>query len=192
MSTETEKPTPESTGDPKARTRAEVKAKRAEKREERQSARAEKAASKASAAEEKQQAKAEKAAAKESRKGSGGADKATKDRSGKSAGPAIKSGIDSLRTLLGQVIWIAAVVCALFLAVGALCIALDANRDNALVSFVIEGAETVSLGVFSVRGDGVFDFVGANSQIKNALVNYGLGALLYLVVGRIVERVLRP
>lgn len=191
MSTETDKPTPESTGDPKARTRAEVKAKRAERREERQTARAEKAATKATAAEEKQRAKAEKTAAKESGKGSGGGKEKAKD-GGRSAGPAIKSGIDSLRTLVGQVIWIAAVVCALFLAVGALCIALDANRDNALVSFVLEGAETVSLGVFSVRGDGVFDFVGANSQIKNALVNYGLGALLYLVVGRIVERVLRP
>ncbi|WP_299051536.1 hypothetical protein [uncultured Nocardioides sp.] len=192
MSTETDKPTPESTGDPKARTRAEVKAKRAERREERQSARAEKAATKATAAEEKQKAKAEKASAKESAKGSGGGGKEKSKGGGTSAGPAIKGGIDSLRTLVGQVVWIAAVVCALFLAVGALCIALDANRDNALVSFVLEGAETVSLGVFSVRGDGVFDFVGANSQIKNALVNYGLGALLYLVVGRIVERVLRP
>jgi len=189
MSTETDKPTPESTGDPKARTRAEVKAKRAERREERNNARAEKAAAKATAAEEKQKAKAEKSGGGGSAKPAGGG-RTGKD--GKNAGPAIKSGIDSLRTLVGQVIWIAAVVCALFLAVGALCIALDANRDNALVSFVLEGAETVSLGVFSVRGDGVFDFVGANSQIKNALVNYGLGALLYLVVGRIVERVLRP
>jgi hypothetical protein len=190
MSTETDKPTPESTGDPKARTRAEVKAKRAERREERQAARAEKAATKATAAEEKQKAKADKAEAKKSPKpASSGKDK---EKSGSNAGPAIKGGIDSLRTLVGQVVWIAAVVCALFLAVGALCIALDANRDNPLVSFVLEGAETVSLGVFSVRGDGVFDFVGANSQIKNALVNYGLGALLYLVVGRIVERVLRP
>ncbi len=192
MSTETDKPTPESTGDPKARTRAEVKAKRAERREERENARAEKAAAKATAAEEKQKAKADKAAAKESAKSekSQKSGKDTKDK--KDAGPAIKGGIDSLRTLVGQVVWIAAVVCALFLAVGALCIALDANRDNALVSFVLDGAETVSLGVFSTRGDGVFDFVGANSQIKNALVNYGLGALLYLIVGRIVERVLRP
>ena len=39
--------------------------------------------------------------------------------------------------------------CALFLAVGALLVALDANTDNELVKFVLDGADAVDLGVFS-------------------------------------------
>lgn len=87
--------------------------------------------------------------------------------------------------------WAAAVVCALFLAVGALLIALDANRDNALVSFVLDVADTVDLDVFS-RGNGVFHFTGEDAETKNALTNWGLAAVGYLVVGRILERVIRP
>ena len=96
-----------------------------------------------------------------------------------------------LRTGLAQVVWVAAVVCALFLAVGALLIALDANRDNALVSFVLDGADALDLGVFS-RQNGVFTFDGSDAATKNALANWGLGAIAYLVVGRILERLIRP
>lgn len=193
MSTETDKPTPESTGDPKARTRAEVKAKREEKREERRAARAEKAADKESRA-------AEKAAAKESRAASssaprtgskGSGDKGDKGEKAAKGVALLKGGVDGVRTLLGQVVWIVAVVCALFLAVGALCIALDANRGNELVEFVLRGADVVSLGIFSLE-DGIKTFVGVNSDVKNALVNYGIGAVAYLVVGRVLERVIRP
>ena len=96
-----------------------------------------------------------------------------------------------LRLGLAQVIWLAAVVCALFLAVGALLIALDANQDNALVSFVIDVADVLDLGVFS-RANGIFTFHGPDAATKNALANWGLGAVAYLVVGRILERVVRP
>lgn len=87
--------------------------------------------------------------------------------------------------------WVAAVVCALFLAVGALLIALDANRDNALVAFVLDVADVVDLDVFS-RGNGVFHFSGEDAATKNALTNWGLAAVGYLVVGRILERIIRP
>jgi hypothetical protein len=96
-----------------------------------------------------------------------------------------------VRARLAQVIWLAAVICALFLAVGALLIALDANRDNALVSFVLDVADAVDLGVFS-RANGIFTFDGADAATKNALANWGLGAVAYLIVGRIVERIVRP
>ena len=101
------------------------------------------------------------------------------------------TGARSLRLRLSQVIWLAAVVAALFLAVGALLIALDANADNALVRFVHDVADALDLGVFSLH-DGVFTFKGADAQTKSALANWGLAAIGYLVVGRVLERIVRP
>ncbi|MBB3043683.1 hypothetical protein KM427_17855 [Nocardioides sp. LMS-CY] len=97
----------------------------------------------------------------------------------------------AVRARLAQVIWLVAVVCALFLATGALLIALDANQDNALVSFVLDAADAIDLGVFS-RDNGIFTFEGADAATKSALANWGLGAVAYLVVGRILERIVRP
>lgn len=97
----------------------------------------------------------------------------------------------TVRVRIAQVVWLAFVVCALFLAVGALCIALDANRSNDLVRFVLDGADLVDLDVFS-RSNGIKEYVGENAETKNALFNWGLGAIAWLVVGRIVDRVIRP
>ncbi|WP_395692708.1 hypothetical protein [Nocardioides sp.] len=97
----------------------------------------------------------------------------------------------SVRLRVAQLVWLAAVVCALFLAVGALLIALDANRDNALVRFVLDVADALDLDVFS-RSNGVFTFDGADAATKNALANWGIAAIAYLVVGRVLERIIRP
>lgn len=99
--------------------------------------------------------------------------------------------VAAVRLRLAQVVWAVFVLCALALAVGALLIAVDANPDNGLVSFVTETADAVDLGVFS-REDGIMKFDGQNAGTKNALVNWGLGAVAYLVVGRVLERVIRP
>ena len=96
-----------------------------------------------------------------------------------------------IRTRVGQLVWLVCVVCALFLAIGALTYALDANPDNALVTFVRDGANAVDLGVFSLE-NGIKEFVGKNSDTKNALFNWGLGAVFWLVVGRLLERIIRP
>ena len=96
-----------------------------------------------------------------------------------------------VRVVLARIIWAVFAICALFLAVGALCIALDANRNNGLVEFVLDAANAVDLGVFS-RENGIKDFGGDNAETKNALFNWGLGSVAYLVVGRILERVVRP
>jgi hypothetical protein len=96
-----------------------------------------------------------------------------------------------IRTVVAQVVWLAAVVCALFLAVGALLIALDANQGNALVKLVLDVADTVDVEVFS-RENGIFHFTGSDAATKNALANWGLGAVAYLVVGRVLERLIRP
>ena len=96
-----------------------------------------------------------------------------------------------IRTLVGQLVWVAAVVCALLLAVGALLVALDANPENALVKLVLDAADVLDLEVFS-RTNGVFTFDGADAATKNALVNWGMAAVAYLVVGRVLERIVRP
>lgn len=100
-------------------------------------------------------------------------------------------GLDDVRTRLAQVVWAVCVIFALFLAVGALTYALNANPDNGLVDFVRSWADRVDLGVFSLE-NGIKEFVGENSDIKNALFNWGLGAVFWLVLGRILDRLIRP
>jgi uncharacterized membrane protein len=97
----------------------------------------------------------------------------------------------SVRVRVAQVVWLVCVVAALFLAVGALCIALGANRDNGLVRFVLDGANLADLQLFS-RTNGIKEFTGDNADTKNALLNWGLGAIAWLVVGRILDRIIRP
>jgi hypothetical protein len=101
--------------------------------------------------------------------------------------------VNRVRTVLAQVVWIVCVVAALILAIGALCIALKANPDNSLVTWFIRTADKLDLGVFS-RQSGVFHWKGHShaAQTKNALVNWGIAAVVWLVVGRILERVIRP
>ena len=82
-------------------------------------------------------------------------------------------------------------VAALILAAGALLIALDANTDNALVEFVLDAADRLDLGVFD-RENGIKDFTGKNAETKEALLNWGLAALAWLIGGRILDRIIRP
>jgi hypothetical protein len=99
--------------------------------------------------------------------------------------------VAAIRTRVAQLVWLVCVVFALFMAVGALTYALDANPDNTLVEFVRNGANAVDLGVFSLE-NGIKEFVGKNSDTKNALFNWGLGAVFWLVVGRLLDRIIRP
>jgi hypothetical protein len=99
--------------------------------------------------------------------------------------------VTRVRVALAQVIWLLFLAAALFLAVGALLIALAANGDTGLVKFVLEGADRVDLGIFS-KDNGIKEFTGANAETKNALFNWGLGAVAWLVVGRVLDRLIRP
>ena len=96
-----------------------------------------------------------------------------------------------IRARLAQLIWLACALAALLLAVGALLVALDANTSNALVEFVLDAADDVDLGVFS-REDGIKQFRGSGADVKNALFNWGLGAIAWLVVGRILDKIVKP
>jgi hypothetical protein len=99
--------------------------------------------------------------------------------------------VAQVRTRIAQVVWLLFVVAAVFLAVGALCIALGFEKDNPLVEFVLAGANFFDLDIFS-RNNGIKDFTGSNADVKNALFNWGLGAIIWLIVGKIIDRIIRP
>ena len=117
---------------------------------------------------------------------------AKSDRRARGGGVAkVKAGTNVVRSKVATVVWLVAVVCALFLAVGALLIALEANEDNTIVSFIIDGAERLD-GPFSLT-DGIFTFPDdADGRVKSALTNWGIAAVVYLVIGKILDRIIRP
>jgi len=102
----------------------------------------------------------------------------------------VQAGSRAVRVKVASVIWLVAVICALFLAVGALLIALNANQENPIVRLVLDGADLLD-GPFS-RENGIFTFEGKDAETKGALVNWGLAAVVYLVIGKVVDRVIRP
>lgn len=123
----------------------------------------------------------------------GGATTQTRATRAPRSRPSIDVSAAVVRTRVAQLLWLVAVVAALFLAVGALLVALDANEANDLVDFVVSGAGVADLGIFSREpGEGIFDFSGDNADTKRALVNWGIGAVAWLVVGKLVERVVQP
>ena len=112
---------------------------------------------------------------------------------GAAAAAKAKAGVDFVRLRVAQVVWLLCVLAALCLAVGALLIALEdsVNRSNDLVRFVLDAADQIDLGVFD-RDNGVLDFDGKNAETKNALCNWGIAAVVWLIAGRIVDRIIRP
>ena len=99
--------------------------------------------------------------------------------------------VHRIRRIISQAVWVLCSLAALMLALGALFIAFDANTGNALVKFVLDVADGLDLGVFD-RNDGIKQWTSENAETKNALFNWGLGALVWLIGGRILERVIRP
>ena len=98
--------------------------------------------------------------------------------------------MDKLRATLAQIVWIVSALSALLLAMGALLIALEANRANDAVHVILRAADFVDLDVFS-RSDGIKQFRGEGADTKNALFNWGLGAIAWLVVGRLVSKLIK-
>lgn len=97
----------------------------------------------------------------------------------------VRAGGLKVRAKLASAVWLLAVVCALFLAVGALLVALRMNPDNPIVAFVRDGAELLDMGSFK-------EFDGKNADVKERLVDWGIAAVIYLVVGKVLDRVIRP
>jgi hypothetical protein len=108
--------------------------------------------------------------------------------------------VSKVRSMVATAVWVAAVVCALFLAVGALLVALDMNRNNAIVEFVLNVANNIDFGVFKDFEPDVprkatpaeVKDAKQSAETKSVMVNWGLAALIYLVVGKILDRLIRP
>ncbi len=96
-----------------------------------------------------------------------------------------------LRLAAARLLWLLFVACASVLAVAALLIALEAEPDNPLVELVSNLADGVDLGIFDLDNP-IKRFGGENGETTTALFNYGLGAVVYLVLGRVVDRLVRP
>jgi hypothetical protein len=107
-----------------------------------------------------------------------------------------KVGSDAVRARVASIVWIVAVVCGVILALGAILAALHnyVNPGNPIVE-MIRGLGNVIAGPFGDINDagkfrgGVFDL---SSPSKDALANWGVAAVVYLVVGRVVDRIIRP
>lgn len=97
----------------------------------------------------------------------------------------LKRGFTTFRARLAVLIWLVAIIAALFLAVGAMTVTLKLNADNGIVHFVNEVAGRIDFGTFKT-------FTGDYAAEKTTLTNWGIAALIYLVVGKLLERVIRP
>ena len=83
-------------------------------------------------------------------------------------------------------------VLATFLALGAVIVVLrnNINEQNSIVELITNVADAIS-GPFS-RDDGIFSFTGKNAASKNALLNWGIAAIVYLLIGRLLANVIAP
>jgi hypothetical protein len=97
----------------------------------------------------------------------------------------------ALRDRTATAVWLVAFGCALLLAVAALLVALRADPDGAVVGVVTEAADRLGLGLFS--RDGAISTLGGDADgVRRALVGWGLGALAYLLAGKLLDRTIRP
>jgi hypothetical protein len=101
--------------------------------------------------------------------------------------------IARVRGVLARVLWLAFLVCALCLACAAFSFALEANERNDLVKLVRSLADAFDLHYFDLENPvWAPDPDKPNALVKTALANYGVAAVIYLVVGRFAERIVRP
>ena len=98
----------------------------------------------------------------------------------------------AIRTRLARVWSIVFGVLAAILALGALLVVLrdNINESNSVVKLITDVADAIS-GPFS-RDDGIFDFTGKNAESKNALLNWGIAAIVYLLIGRFGANAIAP
>lgn len=99
---------------------------------------------------------------------------------------------DRIRAKVAKAARIVCVVFAVTLALAAFLVAVGdvVSKDNPLVKFVLNVADAVD-GPFG-PDNGVFSFSGKNAETKNAVVNWGLAAIGWLLVGSLAHRWISP
>jgi hypothetical protein len=99
----------------------------------------------------------------------------------------------SVRSAVATAVWVLAVLAAVILAAGALVIVLDFNKDNAVVDFFRQTADNINiLGEMKSFEGGRSAESKQDALVKTVLVNWGICAVVYLVLGKILERSIRP
>jgi hypothetical protein len=98
--------------------------------------------------------------------------------------------LDSLRSKVASAVWLVAVLAALVLAVSALCVALKMNADNDIIKTIHDLAHMLDFGVFKKFPGS--DVPESSAAIRFALVNEGIAAVIWLVVGKILDKLIRP
>lgn len=118
--------------------------------------------------------------------------KSTKEEATPSRRRAAGAHVANARAQLARIVGIIFVVLAVILALAALLVALKSNisHDNPLVKFVLNVANAID-GPFS-KDNGIFHFHGKSANVKNALVNWGIAAVIYLIIGRVLATLIRP
>ena len=116
--------------------------------------------------------------------------KVTTDES--KGGSRFNAGQAAVRAKAARIVRIVFGVLATILALGAVLVVLrnNINEQNSIVEFITNVADAIS-GPFS-RTDGIFDFTGKNAVAKNALLNWGIAAIVYLLVGRLLANAITP
>ena len=99
---------------------------------------------------------------------------------------------DRLRETMARILRVVFLLFSVVLALGAFLVAARDNvsQSNELVKFVLNFADTID-GPFS-RKNGIFEFHGENAATKDAVVNWGIAAIVYLAIGRYLQRLLAP
>lgn len=99
---------------------------------------------------------------------------------------------DQIRETMAKVLRVVFLLFAVVLALGAFLVAVRENvsQSNELVK-VVKGLADAIDGPFS-RDNGIFKFTGENAETKDAVVNWGIAAMVYLAIGRYVQRLLGP
>ena len=101
--------------------------------------------------------------------------------------------VNKIRNLLATAVWVVAVLAAVVLAAGALVIVLDFNEKNSIVSFFRDTADNINfLGELKSFDAGRSAESKQDALVKTVLVNWGICAVVYLIVGKLLERVIRP
>ena len=96
----------------------------------------------------------------------------------------------AMRSRVSAVIKFVFALLAVFLAVGALLVVFGKNvhTDNPLVRFIFDVDNAIDGPL--ARDHGVFVFHGHNGHKWDAVVNWGLAAVIYLIIGALLRKLL--
>ncbi len=103
--------------------------------------------------------------------------------------------VSSARRTIATVVWVVAVAVAVLLAVGALLSALLVDPQTVVVRQLVDGARFVAgpFGhLFVFYRDVPGEVVRTPDVAKERLVNWGLAAVVCLLLGRALDLLIRP